>query len=142
MKIWWTWKYLLWHPLHIINKKDSMFLSCTHHMWLWKVCALGVYKRRKIYQHANKRRDTKRINDDSNYEDYAYKIILMKVLTCNISKFADDMKITGRITTSTNKIQLQSDLDILVRWQKKDMKFNVDKCRVLHIRNSNYHTIQ
>ena len=59
-------------------------------------------------------------------------------LTCKISKFADDTKITGRVTSRAEKLQLQSDLDQLVNWSNKwQMKFNLDKCKVLHIGSSN-----
>ena len=37
-------------------------------------------------------------------------------------------------------MQLQSSLDILVNWSEKwQRKFNVDKCKVLHIENNNYY---
>ena len=51
-------------------------------------------------------------------------------LTCEISKFADDTKITTRVTTTADKLQLQSNLDILVSWSNKwQIKFNVDICK-------------
>ena len=59
-------------------------------------------------------------------------------LTCKISKFADDTKITSRVTTSVEKLELQSNLDQLCRWAEKwQMQFNVDKCKVLHIGSNN-----
>ena len=59
-------------------------------------------------------------------------------LTCKISKFADDTKITGRVTTTAEKALLQSDLDRLVNWSNKwQMSYNVNKCNVLHIGSSN-----
>ena len=59
-------------------------------------------------------------------------------LTCKISKFADDTKITGRVTTTAEKALLQSDLVRLVNWSKKwQMSYNVNKCKVLHIGSSN-----
>ena len=52
-------------------------------------------------------------------------------LTCKITKLTDDMKITSRVTINAEKLQIQSNLDIVI-WQKKKkewlMKFNVDKC--------------
>ena len=39
--------------------------------------------------------------------------------TCKISKFTDDTKITGRVTTATEKIQIESNLDNLVSWSEK-----------------------
>ena len=62
-------------------------------------------------------------------------------LTCKISKFADNTKITNKVTTATDKLQFQSNLDTLVSWLKKwQIKFNVDKCKVLHIGNNNQFT--
>ena len=62
-------------------------------------------------------------------------------LTCKISKFADDTKITGRVTSADEKALLQSDLDRLVNWSKKwQMTYNIDKCKVLHIGSNNNHT--
>ena len=59
-------------------------------------------------------------------------------LTCKISKFADDTKITGRVTSTAEKALLQSDLDCLVNWSKKwQMTYNVEKCKVLHIGSNN-----
>ena len=59
-------------------------------------------------------------------------------LTCKISKFADDTKITSRVTTSVEKLELQSNLDQLCRWAEKwQMQFNVEKCKVLHIGSNN-----
>lgn len=62
-------------------------------------------------------------------------------ISCKISKFADDTKITGRITTTEEKNKLQSDLNKLINWSKKwQMKFNYDKCKVLHVGNNNDQT--
>ena len=62
-------------------------------------------------------------------------------LTCKISKFADDTKITSRVTTSVEKLDLQSNLNQLIRWAEKwQMQFNVDKCKVLHIGSNNDQT--
>lgn len=59
-------------------------------------------------------------------------------ITCKISKFADDTKITSKVTTTIDKSELQLNLDRLVNWTEKwQMKFNVDKCKVMHIGNSN-----
>ena len=59
-------------------------------------------------------------------------------LICKISKFADDTKITGRVTTTAEKSLLQTDLDRLVNWSNKwQMTFNLNKCKVLHIGNNN-----
>ena len=62
-------------------------------------------------------------------------MISMKAsLTCKISESADNMKITSRVITTAEKIELQSNVDILVSWSEKwQMKFIVDKCKVLHL---------
>ena len=63
-------------------------------------------------------------------------------LTCKISKFAADTKIMNKVLTTADKMQIQSDLDHLVSWSNKwQMKFNVDKCKVLHIGSSNDHEL-
>ena len=51
------------------------------------------------------------------------------------------MKITGGVTTTTEKLQLQSNIKILVSLSEKWQRiFNVDKCKVLHIENNNQYT--
>ncbi len=40
-------------------------------------------------------------------------------ITCKISKFADDTKITIRVTSSIDKRKLQLNLDRLVTWTEK-----------------------
>jgi len=51
-------------------------------------------------------------------------------------KFADDTKIFKEVRSSADCSQLQTDLDKLVllahKWQ---MKFNVNKCKVMHVGN-------
>ncbi|ORD93263.1 RTJK, partial [Enterospora canceri] len=61
-------------------------------------------------------------------------------ISCKISKFADDTKIASKVTTTSDREVLQSDLDRLTSWANKwQMKFNVDKCKVLHIGRNNDH---
>ncbi len=61
-------------------------------------------------------------------------------ITCKISKFADDTKITSRVTSSIDKRELQQNLNRLVTWiEKQQIKLNADKCKVTHIGNSNDH---
>ena len=51
------------------------------------------------------------------------------------------MKIMGRVSKRAEKIQLQFNFDILVSWSEKwQLKFIVDKCKVLHIWNNNQYT--
>ena len=59
-------------------------------------------------------------------------------LTCKISKFAVDTKITSKVTSVLQWQQLQKDLNTLASWAEKwQMKFNTGKCKVLHIGNNN-----
>ena len=64
-------------------------------------------------------------------------------LTCKISKFADYTKILDKVITTAEKIQFQSNLDFLVNyWSGKwQVKFNIDKCEILHIGNKHNHKI-
>ena len=55
-----------------------------------------------------------------------------------LSKFADDSKLCKNICTDADREALQQDLDRLNEWsQKWQMKFNVDKCSVIHIGHKN-----
>jgi len=58
-------------------------------------------------------------------------------ISSNILKFADDTKIFKEVMNSTDCIKLQADLDKLVLWaQKWQMEFNVNKCKGMHVGNS------
>jgi len=49
----------------------------------------------------------------------------------------DDTKICKEVRDSPDCRQLQADLDKLVLWaQKWQMEFNVDKCKVMHVGNT------
>ena len=51
----------------------------------------------------------------------------------NISKFADDTKLGNR-----DSLTLQNDLNKIINWSKTwQMKFNTDKCKVIHFGRSN-----
>ncbi len=47
-------------------------------------------------------------------------------ITCKISKFVDDTKITSRVTSSVDKRELN--LDRLVTWTEKWQMTNVKSC--------------
>ncbi|CAM5146598.1 unnamed protein product [Natator depressus] len=57
-------------------------------------------------------------------------------------KFADDTKLGGVERALEDRIKIQNDLNKLEKWSEVDrMKFNKDKCKVLHLgRNNQLHT--
>jgi ribonucleases P/MRP protein subunit RPP40 len=53
-------------------------------------------------------------------------------------KFADDTKLLGRVRNQKEVNELKQDLDKLICWTDKwQMKFNSEKCKVMHIGNKN-----
>ena len=56
-----------------------------------------------------------------------------------ILKFADDTKIFRKVTSATDGVQLQQDLNRLCDWSEKwQMEFNVAKCKTMHTRQWEY----
>ncbi|GAB0182192.1 hypothetical protein GRJ2_000684500 [Grus japonensis] len=54
------------------------------------------------------------------------------------AKFSDDTKLGNEVNTSEGRAILQRDLDRLEEWaSKSSMKFNKDKCEVLHVGQNN-----
>ncbi len=50
----------------------------------------------------------------------------------------DDTKIGKRVDSKEHVINIQSDLDRFIEWANKwQMKFNVEKCKVMHVVTSN-----
>uniref|UniRef100_A0A803TV46 Reverse transcriptase domain-containing protein n=1 Tax=Anolis carolinensis TaxID=28377 RepID=A0A803TV46_ANOCA len=55
-----------------------------------------------------------------------------------IIKFADDTKLGGIANTPEDRSRIQNDLDRLERWAETNkMKFNRDKCKILHFGRKN-----
>uniref|UniRef100_A0A8C8SCV0 Reverse transcriptase domain-containing protein n=1 Tax=Pelusios castaneus TaxID=367368 RepID=A0A8C8SCV0_9SAUR len=63
---------------------------------------------------------------------------LEKGVNSEVAKFADDTKLLKIVKTKADCEELQKDLTKLSDWASKwQMKFNVDKCKVMHIGKNN-----
>ena len=62
-------------------------------------------------------------------------------IACKISKLADDTKIANTVITEVQRQIIQNYLKTLEDWAEKwQIKFNLDKCHLLHIGNYNLFT--
>jgi hypothetical protein len=53
-------------------------------------------------------------------------------------KFADDLKMMGRVTSKDDIEQIRKDIDKLVEWSEDwQLSFNLEKCKVMHIGSKN-----
>jgi hypothetical protein len=53
-------------------------------------------------------------------------------------KFADDTKLAGLVKDEADRRRLQAALDNLLKWSEKwGMRFNVQKCKVMHLGRTN-----
>ena len=60
-------------------------------------------------------------------------------LNSRVLKFADDIKIFRSVQGEIDHNQLQEDLNNLVHWSEEwQMKFNFDKCKVMHVGRDKY----
>ena len=56
----------------------------------------------------------------------------------SLAKFVDNTKLWGSVVMLEDRLQIQADLNRLASWTDQNlMKFNIEKCKVLHLGMSN-----
>jgi hypothetical protein len=59
-------------------------------------------------------------------------------ITCDILKYADDIKLFCEVDCDADRHRLQSDIDSIVAWaRRRDMHLNIPKCHVMHLGRRN-----
>jgi len=62
---------------------------------------------------------------------------LLEWIRSSMKMFADNLIVCHKIKTMSDKEALQEDLNMLAEWSQKWMlRFNRDKCKVMHVRHS------
>jgi len=55
-------------------------------------------------------------------------------------KFAENIKVFGKVSTANEQLQLQEDINTLIKWSEEwQMLLNTSKCRDMHFGHSNAH---
>jgi len=62
---------------------------------------------------------------------------MLNLITSTIYLYADDTKLFGRVDNHLDRKTLQKDLDQLSVWsQHEELRFHVDKCKIMRIGGS------
>uniref|UniRef100_A0A6I8QAX7 Reverse transcriptase domain-containing protein n=1 Tax=Xenopus tropicalis TaxID=8364 RepID=A0A6I8QAX7_XENTR len=84
--------------------------------------------------------EMRRLDEPNQYKEMNFSIlqICIKIYYCTVSIFADDTKLCKTISSMQDAAALQSDLTKLENWAANwKMRFNVDKCKVMHFGRNN-----